>query len=237
MKLFRLILVMVCLSLTWGVQAYAQTTDKLFKLSKGKALVILMISPPEDGKPYANVGDLTGGNYDPQTQGNKITPFSGWLTWRFVDDPVTRQRYYVGQVNAGDVALYDFSTGRIGICFNSQTVSFSVEAGKTYFIGRFDPKPYIREINSIIANSQLPLAMSQVPLHYVFDRELQHYNSPAEAPEDLSAVSGFIENIGQAPRDIIVPEIRTVSFLTGRDAFGTNKLCRGYYSGKADADK
>ncbi|MDC7683694.1 hypothetical protein PQU92_10420 [Asticcacaulis sp. BYS171W] len=222
-------LVMLCASLS---AVAATPAEKQFNLKKGKALVILMITRPEEGKPFANVGVLTAGSFDSATQGNKLTPFSGWLTWYMIDDPVTRQRFLVGQVNAGEVALYDFMTDRLGVCFNSGTLSFTVEEGKTYFIGSFDPKPYIREINDVMSENRLALAMSQAPMIYLFDRKLEHFTLPAETPDGLGQATTLVANLKQPTREIVVPELRPTTFFTGRDAFGVNKLCRGYYSGK-----
>jgi len=217
------------LGATAAVPAAAGTP---FDLKAGKARVILQVARPPEGKPYANVGGLVGGLFDPESKGNKITPFSGWLQFQAVDDPVTGLRWLVGQVLPGDIAFYDVDVPGLGACFNGGTVTFKVEAGKTYFAGVFDPKPYVVMLNTDLMTHPRYMTRNSPPV-YLYDLKLEHYTAPQDVPDAAAQVAALFSDLQQPAANVEMAQVSPTTFNTGFDAFRTAKLCRGYYSAKS----
>jgi hypothetical protein len=170
--------------------------------------------------------------YDPAGEKMAGGPFAGYATFAarpkdFVDG------YLVISVKPGtyafqDVVVQDFWA----VCFNGGSLQFTVKPGEVVYLGEMDVRRHVREIEALAVASGRTSTRNNNPIHF-FDT----VTPPTFAPIDdaqLGAVAAMVRT--RMPLTTVAPravQFAPARFGTGRDLFGMQRLCGGYYQGKA----
>ena len=117
------------------------------------------------------------------------------------------------------------------LCFNDNSLQFTVRPGEIVYLGEIDARSHVAELERMAVMSGRTSTRSQV-VHF-FDG----VSPPAFKPVDeagLEAVTAMVRT--RMSRTTVTPraaEFAPARFGTGRDLFGTSRLCGGYYAGRA----
>ena len=170
--------------------------------------------------------------YDPAEQRLTGGPYGGNYIFqarrsRFVDG------YMILEVEPGTYAFRDLSRQDLwALCFNDGSLQFTVRPGEVVYLGEIDARSHVAELERLAVMTGRISARSGEPVHF-FDG----VSPPAVKPIDeaaLVAVTAMVRS--RMPRTTVTPRAATYSparFGTGRDLFGINRICGGYWQGRA----
>ena len=140
--------------------------------------------------------------------------------------------YMVLEVEPGTYAFRDLSRQDYwALCFNDNSLQFTVRPGEVVYLGEIDARHHVAELERMAVMSGRTSTRSQV-VHF-FDG----VSPPAFKPVDevgLAAATAMVR--ARMPRSTVAPraaEFAAARFGTGRDLFGTSRICGGYYAGRA----
>jgi hypothetical protein len=171
--------------------------------------------------------------YDPAQQGMMGGPFGGQETFaatrgNFVDG------YLVLEVPPATYAFRDLSRQDYwALCFHDNSLQFTVRPGEVVYLGEMGVRSHVAELEQMAVMSGRTSVRSGNVAHF-FDG----VSPPAFKPVDeagLAAAAAMVR--ARMPRTTVAPravEFAPARFGTGRDLFGTQRVCGGYWQRGAD---
>ncbi len=174
-------------------------------------------------------------SYDPAEEKMQSGPFGGIETLAgrpksFVDG------FLVERVKPGTYAFQSFSRQDFwALCFNGDSLHFTVKPGEVLYLGEFDALSHTLELERLAVTSGRTTSRNSNPIHF-FDT----VSPPAFAPVDeagLASAAAMVQ--ARMPKTSVAPTPARFSkarFGTGKDLFGTKRICGGYYQKKAKAE-
>ena len=170
--------------------------------------------------------------YDPAAQRMLGGPFAGatFAATRssFVDG------YLILEVQAGTYAFQDMSRQDFwALCFNDGSLQFTVRPGEVLYLGEMNVRRHVAELQQLAVLTGRLSSRNNQPVHF-FDGVTPPDFGPIDAAS-LAAVAAVVR--ARMPRTTVAPtavEFAPARFGTGRDLFGLQRICGGYYQGEAD---
>lgn len=150
----------------------------------------------------------------------------GWARVNSADRDADGRYWLVGQAEPGEYVISDLSHQSLWhACFNAGTRAFTVAPGQVVFLGALDPVPALQvmalTLPSVSMNSEHLFAMDQ-EVDFIPPGSVTNWQAPVEA---------FVRtNFPNVTAPITTVESRPVTFNTGRDLFGLQRVCGGYYA-------
>ena len=170
--------------------------------------------------------ELGIGAFSPETGQFRIAAFGGWVSTGAMGEGPNARRYFIGAAEPGTYAIQELRVTHWGACFNGGTKMFDVVPGTVTFVGRIDPNPSILAI----VRGHLPRYAHQSDYYYVFDTPRPTLTPPDQLPGWEAGVKEHLAGLPAANAPLRAAELRDASFNPGRDVFGIQKLCGGYYA-------
>jgi len=203
-------------------------------IAPGSTEALIIFKAPDIPRPpgYKTSWRMGLQSYDPTEQKLQAGPFGGAETLAgrpksFVDG------YLVEVVKPGTYVFRDFSRQDYwSLCFNGNSLRFTVGPGEVVYLGEFDAAKHVMELQSLAVSTGRVVARSGDPVQF-FDT----VSPPAFAPVDeagLAAAAAMMK--ARMPKTTVVPRpprFAPARFGTGKDLFGLKRICGGYYSKKA----
>ena len=156
-------------------------------------------------------------------------PFGGWVLMSARAS--SAQQLVVSRARPGRYVLQDLAQQNSwAVCFQANTISFDVRPGEVTFLGRFDPRPHLFQLQQLTLQSGRTRLASGSFVHF-FDNILPPQLDPADETE-LSALPPLL--LAQAP-GITAPihqaELGRAQFTTGNVLFGDQRACNAAFTG------
>ena len=169
-------------------------------------------------------------SYDPVNRQMRGGPFAGTVTIA-AQPQLFAGDYLVADLKPGTYVLRDFSRqDHWALCFNGNSVQFTVRPGEVLYLGSFDAQAQLGELQRQATMSGR-LSTTGAPVHF-FDIAPPVLLPAGEA--DLAPVAAMMK--AAMPGTTVAPRAAALTparFGTGRDLFGLSRICGGYYAGKA----
>jgi hypothetical protein len=202
--------------------------DIAMDASSRQGLVLIEVADSFAPRPYPQFS-VSIAEYSPTMGRLAATSFGGWASVNSANT-AGGKTWLVGRAAPGTYvisALTHQSTWHT--CFNEGTRMFEVEPGKVHYLGRIDPNPALLsmalELPSYSMNSQH---------HFAMDKKLV-FTAPADLPNWRADAEQYLRTafpgVTGAVTDVASTE---ATFNTGRDAFGLQRVCGGYYAKRDD---
>lgn len=205
-----------------------------FAITRGSADALILFKAPDIPRPpgYKTSWRMGLQSYDPAEQKLQAGPFGGNETLAgrpksFVDG------YLVEVVKPGTYVFRDFSRQDLwSLCFNGGSLQFTIKPGEVLYLGEFDAAKHVEELQMLAVSSGRVTAKSGSPVGF-FDT----VSPPAFAPVDeagLAAAAAMVR--ARMPKTTVAPKAARFTparFGTGKDLFGLQRICGGYYAKKA----
>lgn len=144
--------------------------------------------------------------------------------------------FLVERVKPGTYAFQSFSRQDFwALCFNGDSLHFTIKPGEVVYLGEFDALSHTLELERLAVTTGRTTSRNNSPIHF-FDT----VSPPAFAPVDeagLAAAAAMVK--ARMPKTSVSPTPARFSkarFGTGKDLFGTKRICGGYYQKKAKAE-
>ena len=170
--------------------------------------------------------------YDPEAQSLRGGPFGGGASLS-VRPSLFAQGYIVSDLKPGTYVVTDFSRqDKWALCFHDNSVAFTLKPGEVLYLGDFAAAAHLFELERMAISSG-KTSLSQYGLAHFFDNVSPPSFAPG-GPAELAAVAAMMKT--HMPRTTVAPkpvQFTPARFGTGRDLFGTQRICGGYYTGKA----
>ena len=212
--------------------ASAAASDKPAKVavtpeSKDAAVIV---HAPVMSVPYV----IGFSKFDPVQSSLQSNSFGGWANIDVRGDRST-DGYLVRRIKPGTYVLRDVSQQSAwGVCFHERTVQFDVKPGQVLYLGQFDGVTAVTELQrNAVTHGDMTARGSDV--HLYFDGITPPTFTPVD-PAELDRVKAFMASA--MPKTSVAPQavaFRPATFGTGRDLFGMQRICGGYYKKKVDA--
>ena len=140
------------------------------------------------------------------------------------------KRYFVRELQPGRYAfMYLAQQEQWAVCFHADTQAFDVRPGEVIYLGAFDPRPHLLQLQGLAVSSGRTYAQGSTLIHF-FD----NITPPALLPpqeEDLARVQTYLSQTSPlVTAPIRRAEYQPAAFGTGRDLFGLERVCGGYYA-------
>jgi hypothetical protein len=205
-----------------------------FEVTPGSTDALIVFKAPDIPRPpgYKTSWRMGVQSYDPAEQKLQGAPFGGMETLAgrpksFVDG------YLVEMVKPGTYVFRDFSRQDLwSLCFNGGSLQFTIKPGEVLYLGEFDAAKHVLELERLSIMTGRVTARSGNPVQF-FDT----VSPPAFAPVDEAALAAAAAMVrARMPKTTVAPKAAVFAparFGTGRDLFGTQRLCGGYYTKKA----
>jgi hypothetical protein len=194
--------------------------------SESQDAVILMQALPSPA-PYM----LNLASYNPGAQQAQNGLWDAGSTIRMRSEANSGPDFIVQTVKPGAYVIHSFSKqGHWTLCFNRETYYFKVEPGQLVYLGAFDPKPHLQELQGHVArNGDFTARGSQV-FHYLDNVWLPSLFIPSDKEESLRLARKYVSVSMPKVTTPIQPVVyQKTSFRTGASLLG-QKLCGGYYN-------
>jgi hypothetical protein len=170
--------------------------------------------------------------YDPVNQAMRGGPFGGNVLIA-ARPSLFAQGYLVSDVRPGTYVITDFSRQDLwALCFHDNSVQFTVRPGEVVYLGDFDARFHVMELEQMAISSGRT-SLRQGNLAHFFDDVTPPRLKPG-TETDLPQVAAALR--AAMPKTTVAPTLAAFSparFGTGRDLFGLQRICGGYYTGKA----
>jgi hypothetical protein len=143
------------------------------------------------------------------------------------------QGYLMSDLKPGTYVVTDLSRQDLwALCFHDNSLQFTVKPGEVLYLGNFDAAFHVEELQRMAMTSG-KISVRQGSVAHFFDNVTPPKFTPGTS-DDLVAVTAMMKaampNTTVAPRLV---EFQPARFGTGRDLFGLQRICGGYYTGKA----
>ncbi|HEX6375629.1 MAG TPA: hypothetical protein VFZ91_07895 [Allosphingosinicella sp.] len=205
-----------------------------FAITPGSADALIIFKAADVPRPpgYKTAWRMGVQSYDPVEQKLQGAPFGGMETLAsrpksFVDG------YLVELVKPGTYVFRDFSRQDFwSLCFNGGSLRFTIRPGEILYLGEFDAVKHVMELESLAVSTGRVTARSGQPVQF-FDT----VSPPTFAAVDeagLAAAAAMVK--ARMPKTTATPKparFEPARFGTGRDLFGLQRICGGYYTKKA----
>jgi len=205
-----------------------------FAITPGSAEALIIFKAPDVPRPpgYKTAWRMGLQSYDPAEQKLQSGPFGGNETLAGRPKSFV-EAYLVEMVKPGTYVFRDFSRQDFwSLCFNGGSLQFTVKPGEILYLGEFDAVKHVRELELLAITTGRTTARSGNPVQF-FDT----VSPPAFAPVEeaaLAAAAAMVKT--RMPKTTVAPkaaEFAPARFGTGKDLFGTQRICGGYYTKKA----
>lgn len=205
--------------------------DIALDASSGQGLIVIEADALRSGATLPQFS-LSIARFSPEAHRLASTPFGGWAG---VNSAAAKDGrvWLVGRADPGAyviTALTHQATWHA--CFNGGTRAFTVEPGKVVFLGRIDPAPALFALAT-----ELPSYSMNGQNHFAMDKSLP-FVPAAEIADWEAPVAGYLK---AAYPNVVAPVTAVAStattFNTGRDAFGLQRVCGGYYAPRGKAEE
>jgi hypothetical protein len=189
--------------------------------SSPRGLIVIAVAAPSSGPPLPDFS-LTISRFS-EEEGRLD---GGWARVNNAERDAEGRYWLVAQAEPGLYVISNLShQSTWHACFNAGTRAFEVEPGQVSFVGAINPLPALQAIALTLPS----VSMNGENL-FAMDQELAFFDlggvSSWEAPLERFVRARF-PNV-TAP--ITAVANRPVSFNTGRDLFGLQRVCGGYYA-------
>lgn len=200
-----------------------------------RALIIVKADSIPPPPTMASGFHLTFAAYDAANEALASGMFGG--SYRLLAKPkLFYDGYLVIDIKPGTYIFQEFTRqDRWALCYNGASKVFSVKAGEALYLGEFDSKGSLRELESEVSKSMRFFSTGGALVHF-FDVAAPRLKPIAEG--ELAQVQSFAR--ARMPRTTVpvtAAEFSTGRFGTGSDLFGSNRVCGGYYKGSAKPKK
>lgn len=205
-----------------------------FTPSANNALIVIEAEPADDVMLRGASYMLGITAFAPDTHVLSNSNFHGWAGMSLGKNQHQRQ-YYLRTVAPGTYAFQAIGVQMWNVCFNGSTLAFTIRPGEALFLGRLDPHESLREIQFGVASGQMPKSGHRTDYFYLFDAP----RPPLLAPENLGDWRPGLEAFLKSEHPGVTAQIQPAAYVethfnTGRDLFGLQRVCGGYYA-KGDA--
>jgi hypothetical protein len=220
------------LILLTAVPALARNPDRIAITPQSpKAAIILKAELLPIPPTYRTSYRINLKRYDPEEQRMLGGPFAG-ATFAATRGSVV-DGYMILQVEPGTYAFQDLSRQDYwALCFNDGSLRFTVGAGEVVYLGEMDVRMHVAELETMAMTSGRTSVRNGQVAHF-FDGVTPPAFKPVDA-EELAAAAAMAQS--RMPRTTVAPravEFTPARFGTGRDLFGINRICGGYYQRRA----
>ncbi len=188
----------------------------------------------EPGGPMASANGgyrLNIGAFSPEAHAFNANPFGGWASLGVLGKTPTAGGYYLAKAKPGAYALLGLSVKNWGVCYNGDSQTFEVKPGQVTFLGRYDPQPSLIDLSLAVQSGRLSSVARGTDVLYIFDTPRLALTPPAQLESWRPALEDWLKAEKpdvQAP--VVVADLTPTHFNTGRDAFGLQRICGGYYA-------
>ena len=200
------------------------------------ALLVFKANPVPVPPGYKTAWRMPIQSYDPAEQKMQSGgPYGGTETLAgrpksFVDG------FLVERVKPGTYAFQSFSRQDLwALCFNGDSLQFTIKPGEVLYLGELDALSHVLELERLAVTSGRTTSRNSSPIHF-FDT----VSPPAFAPVDEAGLESAAAMVrARMPKTSVAPKAAQFSkarFGTGKDLFGTKRICGGYYQKKAKPD-
>lgn len=227
------ILTATCLLFTAGSASATQKAEKIaIKPDSSRAAIVLKSrNLPVPNSNYQSAWKLNFEVYDPSQQAMQGGMLSGYEILSSKPN-LFADGYLVMDLKPGTYVIRDFSRQDFwALCFHENSLQFTIRPGEILYMGEFDAVKHLTELTQY-AVSRGNLRTSGRLMHY-FDGVSPPTFSAVD-DQGLEAAAAMVK--ARMPATTVAPtavEFSPARFGTGSDAFGTNRVCGGYYNGKA----
>jgi len=216
--------------------AAAKPADIAIAADSPGAVLILKAPDLPPAPTFRTAYRLALQSYDPAEQKMVGGPFGAGALFQarpkdFVDG------YLILEVKPGTYAFQSFSQQDYwALCFNGGSFQFKVRPGEVLYLGAFDAAAHAIELQTLAVSSGRTSTRNSNPVHF-FDTVTPPLLAPADEA-GLAAVAAMMK--ARMPKTTVAPKAAVLTparFGTGRDLFGLQRICGGYYQGKAKPPK
>lgn len=236
-RLYRPALVAILIALGASDPASAAKPAEIAITPSSPGAVLILKAPNLPQAPtFRTAYRLALHSYDPAEQKMVGGPFGGGALFQarpkdFVDG------YLILEVKPGTYAFESFSQQDYwALCFNGGSYRFTVKPGEVLYLGEFDAAAHAVELQTLAVTSGRTSTRNSNPVHF-FDTVTPPIFAPADEAA-MSAVAAMVK--ARMPRTTVAPKAAALTparFGTGKDLFGLQRICGGYYQGKAKPPK
>ena len=227
----RMFLGALCVAFACSACATAQDPTKLaFPDNTKEALVLIKVDP--SNVPYA----LHIASYDEANEAIG-TVFSGLHILKPSVSPLPQ--YLAMTIDPGVYAFsYMEQQNHWAVCFSEKTQSFAVKPGEAVFLGEFNPRPNLAQLQELVFGSGASLA-SQYAHYFYFDGVLPpQITNPAEHSADfLQAKTYEAVSMPMLHGRLQPVTYKPATFRNGKTLDHTERRCGGFYLDQADSAK
>ncbi|WP_190315757.1 hypothetical protein [Porphyrobacter sp. LM 6] len=229
--MFRFILAAMCLALAPHAWA-GQKAEKIAVTPDGeRALVIIKAKELEPPLNMASGFHLTFAPYDAQQEAIGGSILGGGFTL-LAKPKLFYDGYLVADVPPGTYAFQQFTRqDRWALCYNNNSRVFTIKAGEALYLGEFDSRGSLMDLENEVTKSLRFTSVGGSLVHF-FDVAAPRIKPVGEG--EIAKVQSFVTS--RMPRTTSIVQSAVFSegrFGTGKDLFGTNRVCGGYYKGSA----
>jgi len=215
-----------------AVPALATNPDQIaITPHSGKAAIILKAELLPIPPSYRTSYRINLKRYDPAEQRMLGGPYAG-ATFAATRSSVV-DGYQVLEVEPGTYAFQDLSRQDYwALCFNDGSFQFTVRPGEVVYLGEMDVRMHVAELETMAMATGRTMVQGGHVAHF-FDNVTPPAFKPVSA-EELAAVAAMAHS--RMPRTTVAPraaEFTPARFGTGHDLFGMQRICGGYYQGRA----
>lgn len=209
-----------------------QKAEKIAVTPEGdRALVIVKaaaIPPPIN---MASGFHLTFAPYDAQEEAIGGSLLGGGFTL-LAKPKLFYDGYLVADVRPGTYIFQQFTRqDRWALCYNQESKAFSIKAGEALYLGEFDSRGSLIDLENEVSKSMRFFSTGGSLVHF-FDVAPPRLKPIAEG--EVAKVQSFVAARMPRTTSPVMPATFSMGrFGTGKDLFGTNRVCGGYYKGSA----
>lgn len=209
-----------------------QKADKIAVTPDGdRSLVILKATPLPPPFNMASGFHLTFAPYDAQEEAIGGGILGGGFTL-LAKPKLFYDGYLVADVRPGTYIFQQFTRqDRWALCYNQESPAFTIKAGEALYLGEFDSRGSLIDLENEVSKSMRFLSTGGSLVHF-FDVAAPRLKPIVDG--EVAMVQSFVTARMPRTTSPVMPAMFSVGrFGTGKDLFGTNRVCGGYYKGSA----
>lgn len=223
---------LICVALVMAQASTAAASDRADRVAvtpdSDRAAIIIKTDDLPAPAGLASGFHLTIARYDAADGTLDASPFGGRETirarrQRFVDG------YLVLEIQAGTYVIQQFTRQDLwSLCYNAETLQFSIRPGQVVFLGEFDSRASLGLLTSQVLLSGQSRTTTGIGGGVVFFDVPEPPFVPV-TPETLAAAETMARTrMPRTTSPIEAVDFSRVSFATGTDILGTSQQCGGY---------
>lgn len=218
-------------ALALSLAAAAPATAALAKLTPQSdyGLIAVEVTPVEGlapGRAYS----LNIARYSREEGRFTQNSFSGWAQFDKLGKEAGKT-YYLRKTKPGTYGLLSVSLSAWGTCFDGGSVVFDVQPGKVTFIGRYDASQNLGEVTDAVRTGVLPRVTGANALEYIFGVSRPSLTPPGEMADWNTGFGEWLKTAEPGVTgEVVAADLTPITFNTGTDAFGIQRICGGYYA-------